>query len=263
MPAYSEQFQYGLNGGYYGNGWDDNKVNALGADIGARSTRASLPDAFIGQWGAGIRTAEFAYMHDTLQFRENTVFLGQPRPEWQDTASYFNNSQGQPVRSKLWQGMYEPIWDSGQNGTPVNDTNRFALYVWQIASTYGQYIKFYEIINEPDYTASAAAYAQPGDPQGSWWDRAPAPKDLPNLNAPIYNYIRLMRIAYEVVKQAHPEAYVTPGGVGYPSFVDALTRYTDNPDAGKATPDYPLAGGGVLRRAELPYLPAVWRALLG
>jgi hypothetical protein len=64
VPAYSEQFQYGLNGGYYGNGWDDNKVNALGADIGARSTRASLPDSFalatisVARWLSAITSSK-------------------------------------------------------------------------------------------------------------------------------------------------------------------------------------------------------------
>ena len=65
-------------------------------------------------------------------------------------------------QSKLWQGMYEPIWDNGENGTPVNDANRFALYVWTIVNTYGPYIRFYEIINEPDYTDSSFGWVAPG-----------------------------------------------------------------------------------------------------
>ena len=242
VPVYNGQFQYGLNGGYYGNGWDDKGVYQLCFDAGCRSSRNSLPDRFIGQWGPTIRVAEFTFAANNLQFKEITTFLGEPRPEWQDTASYYRNSQGQDERSLLWQGMYEPIWDDGANGTPVNDQNRFALYVWTIAHTYGNFIKFYEIINEPDYTSSAAAYAEPSQPD-SWWNRPPAPSELPNLKAPIYNYIRLLRIAYAVVKREHPDAYVTPGGIGYPSFLDALLRYTDNPDGGKITPAYPLAGG--------------------
>lgn len=242
VPSYSALFQFGLNPGYYGNGWDDQKIYAIGADAGAHSARASLPDSFIGQWGAAIRVPVFEYISTTLSFRENTVFLGEPRAAWRDTASYYSNN-GTPVQSKLWQGMYEPIWDNGENGTPVNDANKFAVYVWQIASTYGKYMRFYEIINEPDYTNSARAYANPGASGGSWWDSAPTPNELPNLNAPIYNYIRLLRIAYTVIKKTDPDSYVAPGGIGYASFLDALLRYTDNPDAGKVSSQYPLAGG--------------------
>jgi hypothetical protein len=242
VPPYTGQFQYGLNGGYYGNGWDDKGIYRLCFDAGCRSSRNSLPDRFIGQWGATIRVSEFAYAANDLQFKEITTFLGEPRPEWQDTASYYRNSQGQNERSLLWQGMYEPIWDDGANGTPVNDQNRFALYVWTIAHTYGDHIKFYEIINEPDYTFSAAAYAERTQ-VNSWWNRAPTPDELPNLKAPIYNYIRLLRIAYAVIKGEQPNAYITPGGIGYSSFLDALLRYTDNPDGGKVTPAYPLTGG--------------------
>jgi hypothetical protein len=236
VPAYDAAFQYGINPGYFANGWGDKDIHQLCYDAGCRSARNSLPDRFIGEWGANIRLDLYKQITQDMQFREITVFLGEPRDAWRDTATY----DGQ--RSKLWQGMYEPIWDDGANGTPVNDANRFALYVWTIVKTYGPYIRFYEIINEPDYTYSSYGWAEPGTP-GSWWNGPPQPKDLPNLNAPVYNYIRLLRIAYEVVKREDPDAFVTPGGIGYESFLDALLRYTDNPDQGKVTAAYPLRGG--------------------
>lgn len=236
VAAYTAPFQYGLNPGYYGSAWSDLAIHRLCYDAGCRSARNSLPDAFIGQWGASIRLDLYKQITQDLQFDEITVFLGEPRAEWRDTAVY----DGQ--RSKLWQGLYEPIWDNGENGTPVNDANRFALYVWTIARTYGPYIRFYEIINEPDYTNSSFGWVGSGTP-GSWWDGPPQPKDLPNLNAPIFHYIRTLRIAYEVVKREDPTAYVTPGGLGYASFLDALLRYTDNPDQGKVSDAFPLKGG--------------------
>lgn len=236
VPPYTGQFQYGLNPGYYGNGWTDNDIYQLCYDAGCRSARNTLPDSFLAQWGATIRVNTFNHIVADLQFRQITTFLQSPRDEWRATESFDGN------QSKLWQGMYEPIWDNGENGTPVNDVNRFALYVWQVVSNYGDYIDFYEIINEPDYTYSSHGWEDASQP-GSWWQNPPQPGDMPNLNAPIYHYIRLLRIAYAVVKEYDATAYVTPGGLGYPSYLDALLRYTDNPDGGQVTAAYPLTGG--------------------
>jgi hypothetical protein len=236
VAPYTGAFQYGLNPGYYGNGWDDSGVYALCFDAGCRSVRNTLPDAFIAQWGTNVRLSTFTHAAQDLNFREITTFLQEPRAEWRDPTIYDG------YQSKLWQGMDTAIWDSGENGTPVNDANRFALYVWTIVNTYGPYIRFYEIINEPDYTASSFGWAAPGTP-GSWWENPPQAKDLPNIRVPIYQYIRLLRIAYAVIHRYDADAYVTPGGLGYPAFLDALLRYTDNPSGGTVTPQYPLAGG--------------------
>ena len=236
VPEYNGQFRYGLNPGYFGPNWSDGDVAQLCYDAGCRSSRGTLPDHFIGQWGVNIRVNEFQHVVNNLQFGEITTFLEGPRDEWRDTAVY----GGQ--QSKLWQGMYEPIFDNGENGTPVNDNNRFALYVWLIATTYGDYITFYEIINEPDFTYTNHGWEEPGVP-GNWWENPPQPQDMTNVNAPVYQYIRLLRIAYEVIKLEDPTAFVTPGGIGYPSFLDVLLRYTDNPNGGQVTAEYPLTGG--------------------
>jgi hypothetical protein len=235
-PPYTGQFQYGLNPGYYGNGWTDTGVYQLCYDAGCRSARNSLPDYFLAQWGPTIRVNTFKHTVDNLQFRQITTFLGGPRDEWRSTEMFAGK------QSKLWQGLYEPIWDNGENGTPVNDANRFAVYIWLVVNNYGQYIDFYEIINEPDYTYSSHGWEDAGQP-GSWWTNPPQPADMPNLNAPIYHYIRLLRIAYAVVKEYDPTGYVTPGGLGYASYLDALLRYTDNPNGGQVTTAYPLKGG--------------------
>jgi len=236
VPPYQNLFLSGLNPGYYGNGWSDTDIYQLCYDAGCRSARNTLPDAFLAQWGATIRVNTFRQIVDDLGFKGITTFLQTPREEWRAT-EYYGGS-----RSKLWQGMYEPIWDSGQNGTPVNDNNRFALYIWYVVKNYGQFIDFYEIINEPDYTYSSHGWETAGQP-GNWWDNMPKPEDLPNLRAPVYHYIRLLRIAYTVIKQYDPKGYITPGGLGYQSFLDVLLRNTDNPDGGKVTSTYPLKGG--------------------
>ncbi len=236
VPPYVNLFQSGLNPGYYGNGWSDTDIYQLCYDAGCRSARNTLPDSFLAQWGTTIRVNSFRHIVNNLGFKGITTFLQTPRDEWRAT-EFFGGS-----RSKLWQGLYEPIWDNGQNGTPVNDSNRFALYVWHVVKNYGQFIDFYEIINEPDYTYSNHGWEAAGQP-GSWWNNVPKPEDLPNLSAPVYHYIRLLRIAYTVIKRYDPKGYITPGGLGYQSFLDVILRSTDNPDGGKVNSAYPLKGG--------------------
>ena len=82
---------------------------------------------------------------------------------------------------------------------------------------------------------------EPGQP-GNWWENNPDPCDY-KLRAPIFHYIRTLRISYEVIKSIAPDDYVCIAGLGFDSFLDALLRNTDNPDDGKVTAEYPLGAG--------------------
>jgi hypothetical protein len=124
----------------------------------------------------------------------------------------------------------------------VNEKNHYAWYVYNVVIRYKNYVKFWEIINEPDLDSSDSGWRPPGD-GSNWWDKDPTPASLINLNAPIQSYIRMLRISYEVIKSADPEAYICVGGIGYQSFLDAILRNTDNPDGGKVTDRYPYKGG--------------------
>lgn len=240
VPPSTVTMQYGLNPGYYGSNWSDMDIYGLCHDAGCRSARNTLPDSFIAQWGVNIRKNTFEQITRDLGFDGITTFLQGPRQEWAD--------------GKLWQGMYEPIWDNGENDTPVNDSNRFALYVWLIVNTYGPYITYYEIINEPDYTSTDHGWQGVGV-DGNWWENVPQPADLKNLQTTVFRYIRLLRIASEVVKQYDPEGYVTPGGLGYRSFLDCLLRYTDNPVDGTVSAEYPLKGGAYFNALSMHNYP--------
>ena len=59
----------------------------------------------------------------------------------------------------------------------------------------------------------------------------------------MYHYIRLLRIAYTVIKKYDPKGYIIPGGLGYQSFLDVILRHTDNPNGGKVSGEFPLRGG--------------------
>jgi Secretion system C-terminal sorting domain len=186
---------------------------------------------------------------DQLGIKDNTVFLEFPSDAHKDNTVY----PGCINQSLLWSNLYEPIWDAG-NGTPVNENNYFALYVYKTVTIYKPYVKFWEVVNEPDYDGGLNGWRQPGDP-GNWWDNNPTPCELVRLQAPIFNYIRMMRIAYEVIKSVDPTAYVAMGGTGYPSFLDAMLRNTDNPVDGSVTADYPAKGGAYFDCNSFHYYP--------
>jgi len=110
-----------------------------------------------------------------------------------------------------------------------------------MVTIYQDYVKFWEIWNEPDFDYSGNAYKDPGE-AGNWWDNVPEPCDM-SIRAPVFEYIRMLRISYEVIKTIDPEAYVAIGGLGYPSFLDLVMRHSDNPAGGQINNDYPNMGG--------------------
>jgi hypothetical protein len=244
VPQYTGNFLYGTNMGYYGPTWDDKTLADISAGnpaknvkgVGSKTFHLPLPESFLEFWGYNVRIDEFNH-YATLGVKDLTVFLEEPTNGHRDNANY-----GCQENSKLFKNMYAPIWDGGANGTPVNDTNYLALYLYKTATAYKSYVKFWEIINEPDLEYGALGDLDPGQP-GNWWDNNPPPCSLPNLYAPIFSYIRMLRVSYEVIKYVDPTAYVAPGGLGKPGFLDALLRNTDNPGNGAVSSAYPLKGG--------------------
>lgn len=244
-PSYNGYFYYGTNGGWYGSSWDDKTLADIAAGnsskgvkgAGSKTFRPPLPEQFLEGWGYDVRLNEFQY-YASLGVKDNTIFLQTPSPAHQDNNYYAGCSQ----RSMMFANMYEPIWDGGANGTPVNDNNYYALYVYKTVTRYKAWAKFWEIMNEPDIDYGGVGYLNRGEP-GNWFDNDPSPCDLGNMRAPIFHYIRMLRISYEVIKSIDPTAQVATGGLGYVSFLDAILRHTDNPVDGSVTAEYPLNGG--------------------
>ncbi len=244
VPVYNRPFLYGTNMGYFGPSWDDKSLANIAsgnpsvhvAGTGVKSIRISLPEHFLETWGYDVRLSEFNH-YGSLGILDNVVMLGEPSAAHRD-----NKYPGCTEESGLFKNMYSDIWDGGANGTPVNDTNYFALYVYKTVTRYRNQTKFWEIINEPDIDYGGRGW-MPRNMPGNWWDNNPEPCELGNLKAPIFHYIRTLRIAYEVIKSIDPDALVAPGGLGYASFLDAMMRNTDNPADGSVTAKYPLNGG--------------------
>ncbi len=242
VSPYEGNYHYGANlGAYYF--WTDQQLAdiaagnpALGVDgVGVTSLRLLLSDHFVDYWGYDIRLDAFQH-YDALGITDNVVFVGFPAERHRDPT---NHCPG--VQSQLFANLYEPIWDAGENGTPVNEHNFYAAYLWQLVNRYTPYTRYWEIWNEPDFDFVGNSSRQPGEP-GNWWEHDPDPCQYA-LHAPVQHYIRMLRISYEVIKSISPDDYVAIGGIGYPSFLDLVLRQTDNPDQGKTTPEYPLNGG--------------------
>lgn len=242
VKPYTAHFGYGSNVGYYplysaeqlGDlAMGNPSTQVMGAGI--TTVRPALFEYFQEQWGYELRVKTFEH-YKKLGAKDNVVFVGYPSEAHRDTTYYCDS-----IRSELFLNMYTPIWDDGANGTPYNDENYYAAYLYKTVTLYKEYVKFWEIWNEPDYSFSANSIYAPGTGK-NWWEHNPNPCEY-DIHAPIFQYIRLLRISYEVIKTIDPEAYVAIGGIGYPSFLDAVLRNTDNMDEGKVTGDYPLKGG--------------------
>jgi len=263
VPDWDDYFRYGVNPGYYPNWGDKDTILAniaagnpnVGVEgAGVTAFRATLPEWFINVFGINVR--DFAFEHyETLGMSNHTVFLEGPDEFHFDPTEYCEGEH-----SELFANMYLDIWDNGQNGTPINDENYYALYVYNVVSNYKDYVLYWEIWNEPDFTSSLGSTLAPGEP-GSWWTEDPDPCDLA-IKAPIEHYVRMLRISYEVIKSIDPDAYVTAGGLGFPSFLHAILRNTDNPVDGSVTPEYPLKGGAyfdVMSYHLYPHLSGCYR----
>jgi len=234
VPHLTGPFDFGTNMGYFPPHYGDRALAELAHQFGVTSIRPGLFHHFLETWGYDARIEHFRF-YDSLGLRNIVAIIGFPAESARDTAHYCPEHN-----SELFRGLYEPIWDDGQNGTPVNDANLFALYVWKTATTYKSLVKIYEVWNEPDYD-TGYGWLMPGQP-GNWWKNPAHPCDT-RLKAPVFHYIRTLRISYEVIKRIDPDALVAVGGLGWPSYLDMICRYTDEPTKGKRLPEYPHTGG--------------------
>ncbi|MDR1171868.1 MAG: Ig-like domain-containing protein [Bacteroidales bacterium] len=243
---YTGYFLYGSNMQWYNENWSDEDIAGIlvgnerrnWEGAGVTSLRPALYEDFVETYGYDIRLNAFQY-YTGIGTKNNVVFIGdRPSDQHRERKQYIPG-----VPSESYENLYEPVWDNGENGTPVNDKNYYALYVYKVVQRYKNNVKFWEIKNEPDFTYSPDCAHNGPDGKCNWWDKDPDPELLVNLHAPIQSYIRMLRVAYEIIKSVDPDAFICVGGIGYESFLDAILRNTDNPDGGKVTAEYPHKGG--------------------
>lgn len=254
-PRLEAPFRIGVNPGYYpkhrdfaqGTYWTDRELGSLTRDTGFETFRPALFASILSYYGDDVKRVEFDHYAD-IGLKDVVLFISGGWEVAGDAGGDRSTENfGCAENSKAFKGLYEPIFVEGR----VNPANRFARFVAAIVDHYGDRVKVIEVWNEPDLPTNdllGHRYDYAGQAQAdSWWTRDPAPCELLNLYAPVTHYVRLMRVAYEVVRQynaAHDrQLLVATGGIGYASFLRHLLEKTDNPDAGRVTAQYPLKGG--------------------
>ena len=221
------KLEYRMGAGWAGfdESWELDNMRALIKYAGFSSMRKKLPEQHFDNWGYSIElgVCEANERHGIIDL---VGYLCTPSKIHSSNVSD-NSEFCYPDH------LYEPIWL--KNGS-VNPNNYWANYVYKVVNTYKKYVRIWETWNEPDYIRS-------GVDTGDWSKIPPKPEHLVNWKGTIFQYIRLLRITYEVAKKVDPDCWVATGGLGYPDFLDAIMRYTDNPVDGSLTKNYPGYGG--------------------
>ena len=254
VPAWNAPFGQGINFGWYA-GWTDADLARLSTGtpdgsvegIGVNALRPGLFAHFLEQWGYDIRESTFE-TYSALGSTENVVIMGFPSPDQLGDEEWCAG-----VPSRLFRGMWEPIWDDN-NGTPYNEDNTYAEYVYKAVQVYGPHVRVYEIWNEPDIGDGPNNGWMGREHEGNWFDNPIDPCAL-HIKAPVQAYVRLLRISYEVIKRLDPDSYVAVGGLGYASYLDNVMRMTDEPTAGAVTAEYPLTGGAYFDALSIHVYP--------
>lgn len=234
VPELNSKSAFGVNLGYYPPNWTEKKQASEARKYGCNTLRSGLFHRVLEKWGYAQKAETLRYCKQ-LGFEDLVGILGFPAPEACDTFAFCADS----LPLTMFKGLYQPIWKDEGGKKQINEENTYALYVWKAANHFKGLIRIYEVWNEPDAGWGGAEKGA----SGNWWDTAPPPCQT-GLKAPVFHYVRLLRITYEVVKSVDSNALVAVGGLGWPSYLDAVCRYTDQPVNGlKNNSEYPLTGG--------------------
>jgi len=219
------QYRQGNGLGFIGNGWDDTKLANLSTYAGYDTQRKKLAEQYFVNWGYEIELND-AEANTKLGILDVVGYLAMPTVN-HSSLIVKNPEFCYPAN------LYEDIWL--KDGS-VNPNNYWAAYVNKTVHIYKDHIKIWEVWNKPDNTINYGAVVD-------WEKNPPDPKILTRWYGTIFEYIRLLRITYEVAKKIDPNCWIASGGLEYPQFLDAIMRYTDNPDGGNVTDKYPAYGG--------------------
>lgn len=235
-------FRYGLNIGYRNPSWGDGDSAEIGAAAGARSLRVKLPASHLKRWGYDIERGDIATyaslgMADHIGFLIGSETVGQSTAP--DGAAEWENEYYIP------RNLYEPVFDGSG---AINPENYWGAYVYGAVSQYKDHIKLWHIWNEPDWVSDWRVTE-------TWATEPPTKAQLPRFNGSVFDYVRMLRVAKLAARAADPEAMIATGGIGYPTFLDAVLRYTDNPDGGTVSEAYPETGAAYVDVVDFHYYP--------
>lgn len=239
-PALGGPFLRGINFGYRNPKWGDPDMAWLAAQAGSDSARLSLQETHLNKWGYDIEVGD-AMQYEAVGLGHHIAFLIAP------IAEHSTAPQGTPdweLAHYIPKNLYEPAVVDGA----VNPNNYWAMYVYKTVDTYKDYVDTWEIWNEPDWVADYNYTLK-------WEQEAPTAEQLVRFGGSIHDYVRMLRVSSEAAKLADPEAKIALGGIGYPSFLDAILRYTDEPGSGEVTPEFPATGAAYFDVLNYHYYP--------
>ena len=260
VPAYDADFGQGINLGWYDK-WEDADLGraAMGSadgsveGVGVNVMRPGLFAWFLEEFGYDVRDGEFR-LYARLGIPQHVAIVGYPSDAQRSDERWCASS-----RSELFKGMWEPIWDGGAGGTPYNEANAYAAYLYRAVEEYGPEVRFWEVWNEPDISDGGNGWKDRRYP-GNWFENDIGPCEL-NIRAPVQAYVRMLRISYEVIKRLRPDDFVAIGGIGSAGFLDAVLRTTDEKARGAVTPAHPHGGGAYFDALSFHVYPHVDGAL--
>lgn len=249
VPSYTNKFLYGSNLGYYPNaagvvGFSNTQLAQAAAAIGIKSMRVTLNDNYLTPNGlTSLIVDHTGYQAAGMQ--DTSAIVGNANSTNCEVDSNGNRVTytGCNAPSNMFNGLYLPIWNNQATKT-INPQNLAANFFYNVVTTYGPYIKFWEVENEPDFTYQTASAQATPTGANNWYTAPPPASALANLNCPPNYYVRELRIFYEVLKALYPNSFVCTGGLGYVSFLDFILRSSDHPtDGTQRTSAYPYGGG--------------------
>ncbi|CAN5167085.1 hypothetical protein BH09MYX1_BH09MYX1_67150 [soil metagenome] len=241
LPALSSPFRYGMNVGHPNADWGDDEMGLLAAQAGADSERIKLPETHLTTWGWDIEVGDIkSYAANGM--KDHVGFLCTP------TAAHSTMPSGKADwELEYWapRNLHQPIFLADGS---VNPDNFWAAYVEKTVKTYSPWVRIWEVWNEPDWVSDWQVVE-------GWKTNPPKASELPRFNGSIFDYVRMLRVTWMVVHKVDPTARVATGGIGYPSFLNAILRYTDEPKQGAVDEAHPKTGGAWFDVLDFHYYP--------
>lgn len=239
-PALGGPFRRGINFGYRNPDWGDPDMAWLSVEAGCTSARLKLSEGHLDQWGYEVEVGD-AMQYAQLGMSGHVAFLIAPIAEHSTAPA---DAQSWELDYYIPKNLYEPVTVNGA----INPANYWADYVYKTVSTYKDWVDIWEVWNEPDWVSDWQVTQ-------TWGTEPPLKEQLPRFGGSIFDYVRMLRVTMEAARLADPDAKIALGGLGYPTFFAALLRYTDNPDQGTPTADYPDAGAAYFDVLNIHYYP--------
>lgn len=249
VPTYANKFLYGSNLGYYPSatgqvGFSNSQLAQIGASLGVKSMRVTLNDNYLTPNGLNSLIGDHTG-YAAAGYQDTSAITGNANPTNCEVDVNGNRVTypGCSAPSNMFNGIYLPIWNNQATKT-INPANLAANFFFNVITTYGAYVKFWEVENEPDFTYNVFQAFGNTSIVGNWYTAPPPATQLPNINCPPNYYVRELRIFYEVLKALYPNSFVCTGGLGYVSFLDFILRSSDHPTDGTVrNSTYPYGGG--------------------